>query len=115
MNSNEMAKIAVNALEDKKGHDIKIINIKEVSSMGDYIIIADGSNKNQVQAMCDNVEEFMHKAGFRLKNREGYAVGGWILLDYYDIIIHIFVEENRSFYDLEHIWRDGGLVSVGEL
>ncbi len=115
MNSNEMAKIAVNALEDKKGHDIKIINIKEVSSMGDYLIIADGSNKNQVQAMCDNVEEFMHKAGYNLKNREGYAVGGWILLDYYDIIIHIFVEENRSFYDLEHIWRDGGLVSVGEL
>ncbi len=115
MNPREMAKVAVNALEDKKGHDIKIINIKEISSMGDFLIIADGSNKNQVQAMCDNVEEFMHKAGYKLKNREGYAVGGWILLDYYDIIIHIFVEENRSFYDLEHIWRDGGLVSVGEL
>lgn len=115
MNSKELAKIAYNALDDKKGHDIRIIDINEVSSMGDYFIIADGSNKNQVQALCDNVEEFMHKAGAKLKNREGYSNGGWILLDYYDIIVHIFVEEERSFYDLEHIWRDGKIVSIGEL
>lgn len=115
MNSKELVKIAYNALDDKKGHDIRIIDINEVSSMGDYFIIADGSNKNQVQALCDNVEEFMHKAGAKLKNREGYSNGGWILLDYYDIIVHIFVEEERSFYDLEHIWRDGRLVSVGDL
>ncbi len=115
MNSKELVKIAFNALDDKKGHDIRIIDINEVSSMGDYFIIADGSNKNQVQALCDNVEEFMHKAGAKLKNREGYSNGGWILLDYYDIIVHIFVEEERSFYDLEHIWRDGRLVSVGDL
>ena len=115
MNSKELVKIAYNALDDKKGHDIRIIDINEVTSMGDYFIIADGSNKNQVQALCDNVEEFMHKAGAKLKNREGYSNGGWILLDYYDIIVHIFVEEERSFYDLEHIWRDGRLVSVGDL
>ncbi len=115
MNSKELVKIAYNALDDKKGHDIRIIDINEVSSMGDYFIIADGSNKNQVQALCDNVEEFMHKAGAKLKNREGYSNGGWILLDYYDIIVHIFVEEERSFYDLEHIWRDGKIVSIGEL
>ena len=115
MNSKELVKIAYNALDDKKGHDIRIIDINEVSSMGDYFIIADGSNKNQVQALCDNVEEFMHKAGAKLKNREGYSNGGWILLDYYDIIVHIFVEEERSFYDLEHIWRDGRLVSIGDL
>lgn len=115
MDSKELLKIVYNALEDKKGHDIRIIDIKEVSSMGDYFVIADGSNRNQVQALCDNVEEFMHKAGAKLKNREGYANGGWILLDYYDIIVHIFVEEERSFYDLEHIWRDGNLISVGEL
>ncbi len=115
MNSKELVKIAYTALDDKKGHDIRIIDINEVSSMGDYFIIADGSNKNQVQALCDNVEEFMHKAGAKLKNREGYSNGGWILLDYYDIIVHIFVEEERSFYDLEHIWRDGRLVSIGDL
>ncbi|MBE5931864.1 MAG: ribosome silencing factor [Lachnospiraceae bacterium] len=115
MESKELIKIAYNALEDKKGHDIRIIDINQVSSMGDYFIIADGSNRNQVQALCDNVEEYMHKAGAKLKNREGYANGGWILLDYYDIIIHIFVEEERSFYDLEHIWRDGIQISIGDL
>ena len=92
-----------------------ILDLYQLSSMGDYFIIADGSNRNQVQALCDNVEEYMHKAGAKLKNREGYANGGWILLDYYDIIIHIFVEEERSFYDLEHIWRDGIQISIGDL
>ncbi|MBO5425945.1 MAG: ribosome silencing factor [Lachnospiraceae bacterium] len=111
----ELAKIAVEALQDKKAGDIRVINISNVSSMGDYFIIADGTNSNQVQAMCDNVEEFMHRAGAKLKNREGYSNGGWILLDYYDIIIHIFREEDRSFYDLEHIWRDGEIIPVGEL
>ena len=115
MNSREMAKEAVRALEDKKANDIRVIDITGVSSMGDYFIIADGSNRNQVQAMSDNVEEFMHKAGAKLKNREGYSNGGWILLDYYDIIVHIFSEEERSFYDLEHIWRDGNIISAGEL
>ncbi len=115
MNSKELVKIAYKALDDKKGHMINIIDINEVSSMGDYFIIADGTNKNQVQALCDNVEESMQKAGAKLKNREGYSNGGWILLDYYDIIIHIFAEEERSFYDLDHIWRDGKIVSIGDL
>ncbi len=115
MNSKDLVKLAYQALEDKKGHDIRIIDIASVSSMGDYFIIADGSNRNQVQALCDNVEEVLHKAGAKLKNREGYANGGWILLDYYDIIIHIFVEEERSFYDLEHVWRDGTPISINDL
>lgn len=115
MLSRELAKIAVMALQEKKAGNIKIIDISDVSSVGDYFIIADGSNPNQVQAMCSNVEEFMSKAGAPLKNREGYSNGGWILLDYYDIIIHIFMEEERSFYDLEHIWRDGRNILVGDL
>lgn len=115
MNSKEMAKIAYNALDDKKANDIKIIYIGDITSIGDYLLIADGSNVNHVQALCDNVDEFMHKSGAKLKNKEGYSNGGWILLDYYDIIVHIFSEEERSFYDLEHIWRDGRSVMIGEL
>ncbi|MDE6024887.1 MAG: ribosome silencing factor [Lachnospiraceae bacterium] len=115
MNSRKYCKLVVDALQDKKGNDIKVIDIKEISSMGDYFIIADGSNRNQVQAMCDTVEEVLSAAGAKLKNREGYANGGWILLDYYDIIVHIFSEEERNFYDLEHIWRDGILVQLGDL
>lgn len=115
MDFKKYCKLIVDALDDKKAADIKVIDIKDVSSMGDYLIIADGANKNQVQAMCDSVEYAMSNAGLNLKNREGYANGGWILLDYYDIIVHIFSEEERSFYDLEHIWRDGTQIRLGDL
>lgn len=115
MDSRECVRIAVESLQDKKANDIRIIDIRDISAMGDYFIIADGSNRNQVQALCDSVEQTFADAGIKLKNREGYANAGWILLDYYDIIIHIFSEEERSFYDLEHIWRDGKHISLGEL
>ena len=115
MNTRELVKQAVQALDDKKAGDIRVIDVHEVTSMTDYLIIADGKNKNQVQALCDNVQEFMQNAGAPMKNREGYSNGGWILLDYYDIIVHIFSEEERSFYDLEHIWRDGNYIPLGDL
>ncbi len=105
--SKEMVKIVVNAMEDKKAEDIKVINISEVSSIGDYFIIASGSNINQVQAICDNVDEALGKAGFQARQVEGYAAGNWILMDYTDVIVHVFDNENRLFYNLERIWRDG--------
>lgn len=110
----EYVKTIVDALEDKKANDIKVIRISEISSMADYLILADGDNRNQIQAMSDNVEESMRKANMELKNREGYANGGWILLDYYDIIVHIFSETERAFYDLDRIWSDGEYVYLGE-
>ena len=95
--------------------NIKIINIETVSSLADYFIIAGGSNRNQVQAMCDNVEETLGRAGYPECKIEGYASANWILMDYGDLVIHLFDEENRLFYDLERIWRDGKTVSVEEL
>ena len=114
MGENKFLRTIVKALDDKKGNNIRVIRISEISSMCDYLVIADGSNRNQVQAMCNNVEHVMREAGAEMKNREGYANGGWILLDYYDIIIHVFSEKERSFYDLDHIWRDGELLQPGE-
>lgn len=110
-----MLKTAYKALDDKKAYDIKILDIKKISSIADYMVIADGTNKNQVQAMCDAVTEEMVKAGFLSKSIEGYSEGGWILLDYYDIIIHIFSDEARRFYDIERIWSDGKYVDISEL
>ena len=111
----EMVKLAKAALEEKKGQNVKIIDIRQVSVMADYFIIADGSNVNQVQAMVDNVEEMLGKAGYECKQIEGYRAGGWILMDYGDIIVHAFCREDRLFYDLERIWRDGKLLEDGEL
>lgn len=99
--------MAVNALEDKKAEDIRIIDISEISTIADYFIIADGSNKSQIQAMADNVSEVLGRAGVTLRQMEGYQNANWILMDFQDVIIHIFDRENRLFYDLERIWRDG--------
>ncbi len=110
-----MAKLAIEALEDKKAEDIKIIDISEVSVIADYFIIAGGSNRSQIQALCDNVEEKLGRAGFPAKQTEGYDTANWVLLDFGDIIVHIFDKENRLLYDLERIWRDGKQLSIEEL
>ena len=115
MNANEIAKIAIRALEDKKAEDIKIIDISHVSVIADYFIIANGTNTNQIQAMSDNVEEILGKAGCHPRQIEGYKSANWILMDFQDVIIHIFDKENRLFYDLERIWRDGVMVEKESL
>lgn len=113
--SKEMAKLAIQALEDKKAEDIKVIDISEVSVIADYFIIANGTNRSQIQAMSDNVEETLGRAGYPLKQIEGYQNANWVLLDFNDVIIHIFDKENRLFYDLERIWRDGKLIETDSL
>ena len=113
--SKEMARIAYNALSDKNGEDIKIIDITGISVLADYFIIANGNSDSQVNALVDNVEEELHKAGYPLKQREGQASGSWVLLDFGDIIVHVFDKENRLFYDLERIWKDGKSITAEEL
>ena len=113
--SKEMARIAYDALSDKKGEDIKIIDITGVSVLADYFIIANGNSDSQVNALVDNVEEELHKAGYHIKQREGRANSSWILLDFGDIIVHVFDRENRLFYDLERIWKDGRTIGIEEL
>ena len=115
MTSKELAKLACDALDEKKALEIKDINIENVSTLADYFIIASGTNHNQVQAMADNVDKTLGRAGYEPKQIEGYQNANWILMDYRDIVIHIFDEENRLFYDLERIWRDGTVVEVEDL
>ena len=103
----EMVRIAYDALEDKKGENICIIDISGISPLADYFIISNGSSDSQVTALVDNVEEKMHKAGHSQIQREGMRSGNWVLLDYGDIVVHVFDRENRDFYHLEHIWSDG--------
>lgn len=113
--SKEMARIAWQALSDKKGEDIKIIDITGVSVLADYFIIASGNSESQISALVDNVEEELHKAGYHLKQREGRSGASWILLDFGDIIVHVFDKENRLFYDLERIWKDGRDIAPEQL
>ena len=113
--SKRMAKLAYEALDERKGEDIKIIDISNVSTIADYFIIANGTNDNQVRALVDSVEDKLAKEGFDAKQREGIGLGSWVLLDFGQIIVHVFDKENRLFYDLERIWRDGSYVDVDTL
>ncbi|MDO5149628.1 MAG: ribosome silencing factor [Oscillospiraceae bacterium] len=115
MDSKAMAKVAFDAIDDKKGADIRIIDISNVSVMADYFLIASGNNRNQVQAIADNVEEKLHEIGVHPRQIEGYQTANWILMDFNDIIVHIFNEDDRLFYNLEKIWLDGKVINKEDL
>ena len=114
MNSKEITRLAFRALKEKKAENIEVIDISEVSVIADYFIIANGTNHNQNQALADSVEETIGRAGGNLKQVEGYDTANWILMDFLDVIVHIFDRDNRLFYDLERIWRDGRQIDLSE-
>lgn len=115
INSKEMVQIAVEAMKDKKAEDIRVIDISKISVIADYFVIASGNNNNQVQAIVDNVEEKLHMEGCTEPRVEGYNSASWILLDYNDVIVHVFSRDDRLFYDLERIWRDGVEIDINTL
>ena len=112
METLELVKKITSALEDKKAEDITVIDIREISSIADYFVIANGNNPNQLIAMQDAVDEVMYTNGVHSKQVEGNNNSTWILMDYKDIIVHLFSKEDRLFYDLERIWRDGKIVEL---
>lgn len=113
--SREMAKLACHALNEKKAQDLRIIDISEISVIADYFVIASAANTNQLQAMMDAVDEELYKAGYPCTQTEGNRNSSWVLMDYKDIIVHLFSVEDRLFYDLERIWQDGKFISPEEL
>ena len=110
----DVTKLAISALEDKKAEDVKVIDISEVSVIADSFIIAGGTNPNQIREMCDNVQEVLGRAGYECRQIEGYETANWVLMDFGDVIVHIFDKENRLLFDLERIWRDGKIMSAEE-
>ena len=106
----EIVKKIANALDDKKAFDVKVLDITKISVFADYFVLASGDNSSQLQAMMDIVEEVMYKNGITSKRVEGSANSSWILMDYNDVVIHIFNKEEREFYNLDKVWSDGELV-----
>jgi len=111
-NIKDTLKIVINALEDKKAENIQLIDISEISTVADYFVITNGTNTSQIQALADNVEEKLTPGGIHPRNIEGYNSANWILMDYNDFLVHIFDKENRGFYDLERMWRDGNVIDI---
>lgn len=102
----EYVNVCVNAIDEKKGIDIKTLNITGLSPIADYFVIATGNNPNQLHAICDEVTEQLSKEGLHPRQTEGYQSGSWILIDYGDFIVHLFNPESRDFYNIERIWKD---------
>ena len=113
--SKKFVKKIYEALDAKKAKDIRIIDIRDITVVADYFIIASAANPLQMAALQDAVDEIMYKNGIQSKQVEGNKNSTWILMDYEDIIIHIFSSEDRLFYDLERIWQDGVQVDPSEI
>lgn len=107
MTTYEQAIKIAEILSNKLGSDIKLIEITDVSVLADYMVIATGRSSTQVKALADEVEFKMDELGYSVSHIEGYRSNSWILLDYVDIIVNVFDEEAREFYDLERLWQDG--------
>ena len=110
----QIIKTGVKALYDKKAEDIRVIDISEISVIADALVIATGNNQKQIQAMSDETDEKLSKAGYDRYCIEGYDSANWVLIGYDDVIFHLFDKENRSFYDLERLYRDGKVLEIKE-
>lgn len=108
----EVAAIAAKALDSKKGIDLRLIEISDISALADYFLICTASSNTHVRTLCDAVEEAMDEAGEPMVGREGHRGGTWVVLDFGCVVVHVFTEETRAFYDLERLWQDGKQVSM---
>ncbi len=112
LTSAQMAQLAVRLMDDKKARQVRILDIRKISLVSDYFVLCSGGSTNQVRAIADHVEETLDELGVPLHHSEGYKNGRWVLLDYGDVVIHVFHEEDREFYDLERLWGDAPEVQV---
>lgn len=113
--SREMAEIAVKALDSKKGKEIRLIRIDKITTLAEYFVICTGTSNTQINALCDAVEKELTEKGEEPLHREGYRGGTWVLLDYGCVVVHVFNDEARKFYSLEHLWDDGEEVDLSAI
>lgn len=97
---------------EKKAENVKILDLTELSGFTDYFVISSGMSDRQVQAIADSIEDTMRKAGKELLSSEGYADGRWVLMDFGDVVVHIFLDALREYYDLENLWTDAPRVKI---
>ncbi|MFS0503758.1 ribosome silencing factor [Lactiplantibacillus plantarum] len=114
MDSKELLQLTVEAADDKRADDIVALDVAEVSLMADYFVILSADSKRQVQAIADNIVDFVRKAGSDVKSVEGRAAGEWVLIDAGDVIVHVFQKDARAHYNLEKLWSDAPIVDVAQ-
>ncbi len=112
---NEALRIAIAAVDNKKGIDLVVMDISSVATFADYFLLCSGDSSRQIQAIADEVEEKLAANGFKPSHVEGYTNAEWILLDYLDLVVHVFSKQARAYYDLERLWRDARILDVRQL
>ena len=115
LSAKEVAYAVTKALDEKKGLNIKLLRIDEVSSLADYFLICTGTSNTHVKTLCDYAEYTLEQLGEKLISREGHRGNTWELLDYGSLVVHVFTEEARQFYALERLWADGENVDISNL
>lgn len=112
-NSSELKALdCARAAIDKKAENVKVLDLSEISGFTDYFIICSGTSDRQVQAISDSVESFMKSKGYRLLSSEGLPEGRWVLMDFGDVVVHVFLDALREYYDLEALWADAPRVRI---
>ena len=115
LTAKEVAYEVTKALDEKKGMDIKLLRISEVSTLADYFLICTGTSNTHVKTLCDYAEYTLEQLGEPMLGREGHRGNSWELLDYGSIVVHVFTEEAREFYALERLWADAEQVDISEI
>lgn len=112
MTANELVKNTVKILDSKKAEELVAIRVKDLTILAEYFIIANGTSSTQVKMLADEVEYQLGEMGIKPHKVEGYQSGNWIVLDYIDVVVHIFLTETREFYSLERLWTDGDVLNT---
>ncbi|AMA72305.1 MULTISPECIES: ribosome silencing factor [Aneurinibacillus] len=108
----EIAQLAAKAAEDKKAHNVVILDLKGLSIIADYFVVCHGNSETQVQAIVDHIKDSAEKAGIVVRGREGYDDARWVLVDLGDVVVHVFHRDEREFYNIERLWKDAPVVAV---
>ncbi|KAB2846740.1 MAG: ribosome silencing factor [Ignavibacterium sp.] len=112
MNSKKIAEQIANLIFNKKGYDVKIIDLQKITSFSDYFLICSADSDTQVKAIADEIDEKLREEGIKYWHKEGMAALSWVLLDYVDVVVHIFKKESREFYNIEKLWGDAPVFDI---
>ena len=112
MESITLANSIAELIFNKKGYDVRILNLKEVASFADYFVICSADSDTQVKAIADEIDKTLKDGGLKSWHKEGYRALNWVLLDYIDVVVHVFKKEMREFYNLEKLWGDAPVIEV---
>lgn len=115
MESKELVDVIVNLIQSKKGYNITVLDLRELSAIADYFIICSADVDVHVKAIADEVDKKLRKDGIKCYHKEGYNSLNWVLLDYFDVIVHVFKKESREFYNLEKLWGDANFTKIEDV